>query len=154
MQLSGDDRTAIQDLVSRYNMAHDTDDVDGWLDTFTEDATFVTGRSRSEGREELRRFFTQGGERLPNVRHITYNAVFDPIEGESDRIVMRSDLLVFRADEPPVLVLTRRYRDTLRRDDGGATMSVALRAPRDHGRLRRSTKAPASATRNLPHYDS
>ena len=118
MQLSGDDRTAIQDLVSRYNMAHDTDDVDGWLDTFTEDATFVTGRSRREGHGELRDFFLHGGERLPNVRHITYNAVFDPIEGESDRIVMRSDLLVFRADEPPVLVLTRRYRDTLRRDDG------------------------------------
>ena len=118
MQLSGDDRTAIQDLVSRYNMAHDTDDEEGWLDTFTEDATFVTGRSRSEGHEELRRFFLEGGERLPNVRHITYNAVFDPIEGETDRIVMRSDLLVFRADEPPVLVLTRRYRDTLRRDDG------------------------------------
>ena len=29
MQLSGDDRTAIHDLVSRYNMAHDTDDVEG-----------------------------------------------------------------------------------------------------------------------------
>ena len=54
MQLSGDDRAAIQDLVSRYNMAHDTDDVDGWLNTFTEDATFITGRSRREGHGELR----------------------------------------------------------------------------------------------------
>jgi hypothetical protein len=62
MQLSGDDRTAIQDLVSRYNMAHDTDDVEGWLDTFTEDATFITGRSRREGHEELRDFFLNGGE--------------------------------------------------------------------------------------------
>ena len=116
MQLSGDDRTAIQDLVSRYNMAHDTDDVDGWLDTFTEDATFITGRSRREGREELRDFFLNGGERLPNVRHITYNSVFEPIEGESERVLMHSDLLVFRADDPPVLVLTRRYHDTLRRE--------------------------------------
>ena len=118
MQLSGDDRTAIQDLVSRYNMAHDTDDVDGWLDTFTEDATFITGRSRREGRDELRDFFLNGGERLPNVRHITYNSVFEPIEGESERVLMHSDLLVFRADDPPVLVLTRRYHDTLRRDGG------------------------------------
>ena len=118
MQLSGDDRTAIQDLVSRYNMAHDTDDVDGWLDTFTEDATFITGRSRREGHEELRHFFLNGGERLPNVRHITYNSVFEPIEGESERVLMHSDLLVFRADDPPVLVLTRRYHDTLRRDGG------------------------------------
>ena len=118
MQLSGDDRTAIQDLVSRYNMAHDTDDVEGWLDTFTEDATFITGRSRREGREELRDFFLNGGERLPNVRHITYNSVFQPIEGESERVLMHSDLLVFRADEPPVLVLTRRYHDTLRREAG------------------------------------
>ncbi len=118
MQLSGDDRTAIQDLVSRYNMAHDTDDVDGWLDTFTEDATFITGRSRREGHEELRDFFLNGGERLPNVRHITYNSVFEPIEGERERVLMHSDLLVFRADDPPVLVLTRRYHDTLRREDG------------------------------------
>lgn len=118
MQLSGDDRTAIQDLVSRYNMAHDTDDVEGWLDTFTEDATFITGRSRREGREELRDFFLNGGERLPNVRHITYNSVFEPIEGESERVMMHSDLLVFRADDPPVLVLTRRYHDTLRREGG------------------------------------
>ena len=118
MQLSGDDRTAIQDLVSRYNMAHDTDDVEGWLDTFTEDATFITGRSRREGREELRDFFLNGGERLPNVRHITYNSVFLPIEGESERVLMHSDLLVFRADDPPVLVLTRRYHDTLRREAG------------------------------------
>ena len=118
MQLSGDDRTAIQDLVSRYNMAHDTDDVDGWLDTFTEDATFITGRSRREGHEELRDFFLNGGERLPNVRHITYNSVFEQIEGESERVLMHSDLLVFRADDPPVLVLTRRYHDTLRRDGG------------------------------------
>lgn len=118
MQLSGDDRTAIQDLVSRYNMAHDTDDVDGWLDTFTEDATFITGRSRREGREELRDFFLNGGERLPNVRHITYNSVFEPIEGETKRVLMHSDLLVFRADDPPVLVLTRRYHDTLRREAG------------------------------------
>lgn len=118
MQLSGDDRTAIQDLVSRYNMAHDTDDVEGWLDTFTEDATFITGRSRREGREELRDFFLNGGERLPNVRHITYNSVFESIEGESERVMMHSDLLVFRADDPPVLVLTRRYHDTLRREGG------------------------------------
>ena len=118
MQLSGDDRTAIQDLVSRYNMAHDTDDVDGWLDTFTGDAVFVTAGSRSEGREQLRHFFLEGGERLPNVRHITYNSVFEPVEGDAERVRMRSDLLVFRADEPPLLVLTRRYRDTLRRDGG------------------------------------
>ncbi len=119
MQLSGDDRAAILDLVSRYNMAHDTDDTEAWLDTFTDDAVFLTGRSRSEGRDELRHFFLEGGERLPNVRHVTYNSVFDPIEGDPDRVRMRSDLLVFRSGEPPELLLTRRYTDTLRRLDGG-----------------------------------
>ena len=44
--------------------------------------------------------------------------MLEPIEGETDRLRMRSDLLVFRADDPPVLVLTRRYLDTLRREDG------------------------------------
>ena len=43
-------------------MAHDTDDVEGWLDTFTDDAVFLTGRSRSEGREQLRHFFLEGGD--------------------------------------------------------------------------------------------
>ena len=52
------------------------------------------------------------------MRHITYNSVFEPIEGESERVMMHSDLLVFRADDPPVLVLTRRYHDTLRREGG------------------------------------
>lgn len=118
MQLSTDDRTAIQDLISRYNMAHDTDDVEGWINTFTQDATFVTTSSSREGHEQLRQFFLEGGERLPNVRHITYNSVFESIEGETNRVRMRSDLLVFRAEEPPVLVLTRRYLDTLRRDQG------------------------------------
>ena len=62
MRLSADDRTAIGDPVSRYNMAHDTGDAERWLDTFTDDAVFVTGRSHSEGREQLRRFFLEGGE--------------------------------------------------------------------------------------------
>ena len=119
MRLGADDRTAIGDLVSRYNMAHDTDDVEGWLDTFTDDAVFVTGRSRSEGREQLRRFFLEGGERLPDVRHVTCNAVFEAAGGDAERVRMRSDLLVFRAAEPPALLLTRRYRDTLRRGADG-----------------------------------
>ena len=45
MQLSGDDRAAIQDLVSRYNMAHDTDDVEGWFE-------YMRGREGFELRTE------------------------------------------------------------------------------------------------------
>ena len=110
MRLGADDRTAIGDLVSRYNMAHDTDDAEGWLDTFTDDAVFVTGRSRSEGREQL-----------PGVRHFICNAVF---EGDAERVrIAPGPVLVVRAGEPPAPLLARRYRDTLRRGADGERRS-------------------------------
>ena len=99
MRLGADGRTAIGDPVSRCNMAHDTDD-----------AVFVTGRSRSEGREQL-----------PGVRHFICNAVF---EGDAERVrIAPGPVLVVRAGEPPAPLLARRYRDTLRRGTDGERRS-------------------------------
>lgn len=119
MPLTADDRMQILELIARYNRAHDSDDTEGWLDTFTDDAVFVTSSSTNEGRRGLRHFFVDGGERIPGVRHVTYNSVIEAVDGDPDRARMQSDLIVLRAGQPPEFLLTGSYDDTLRRSEDG-----------------------------------
>ena len=119
MPLNADDRMQILELIARYNRAHDSDDTEGWLDTFTDDAVFVTSSSTNEGRRGLRDFFVDGGERIPGVRHVTYNSVIEAVDGDPDRARMQSDLIVLRAGQPPEFLLTGSYDDTLRRSEDG-----------------------------------
>ena len=53
------DQLEIQELVSRYNVAIDRSDVDGWLACFTEDGSFQGVAGRYEGIAKARH--------LPNV---------------------------------------------------------------------------------------
>jgi len=93
-----DDRAAIVDLQSRYVMAMDYFDADGYAAVFAEDGVLDWARGVVEGREAIREFmasrtydFTRGaaevqtpeGKDWPStVRHLITNQVID-VEGDT-----------------------------------------------------------------------
>ena len=116
MPLSAEDRLEIMDLVARYNHAHDFEDWDALVATFAPDGELVTSRGTNpRGHEQLRRFYLESGEPIPNVRHWTGNIT---LEGDGDRARMRNYMMLFKAVDPPQFLLTARYEDDLRRVEG------------------------------------
>ena len=76
------DQLEIQELVSRYNVAIDRSDVDGWLACFTEDGSFQGVAGRYEGLAAVRAFaedLTTSDEWAPYrpMRHWTTNFIIE-----------------------------------------------------------------------------
>ncbi len=107
---SPEDRGAISDLLARYCLTLDVDDVEGWVGLFTPDARFhVYGRSW-DGHEGLRRMATgaPGGLHLggPPVIDLvdedhartTRNLLFVERGGGEQRSAVYTDDLVRTAD--------------------------------------------------------
>jgi hypothetical protein len=105
-----EDRGAISDLLARYCLTLDVDDVDGWVQLFTPDGRFeVYGRSW-DGHEGLRRMATgaPGGLHLggPPVivvldddhARTTRNLLFVERGGSEQRSAVYTDELVRTAD--------------------------------------------------------
>lgn len=117
------DQLEIQELVSRYNVAIDRGDVDGWLACFTEDGAFEGVAGRYEGGAARRAFaeaLTTSDEwaGFRPMRHWTTNFLID-YDGGPDAARMRADHLLFRADPGDMKVLVMAvYHDRLRRSDG------------------------------------
>jgi hypothetical protein len=94
----GDDRAAIVDLQSRYVMAMDYFDADGYAAVFAEDGVLDWARGLVEGRDAIREFMASGtydltrgaaeaqtpdGKNWPStVRHLITNQVVD-IDGDT-----------------------------------------------------------------------
>src|ERR1039458_1230289 len=53
------ERSKIEELISRSTWAFDTQDVDAWLATFTEDGEWLTQFAYCKGKEALRAYFTK-----------------------------------------------------------------------------------------------
>jgi hypothetical protein len=53
------ERSKIEELISRSTWAFDTQDVDAWLATLTEDGEWLTQFASCKGREALRAYFTK-----------------------------------------------------------------------------------------------
>jgi SnoaL-like domain len=76
-----EDRGAISDLLARYCLTLDLDDVDGWVALFTPDARYhVYGRS-FDGHEGLRRMMTAA----PGGLHLGGPPVIDVLDDDHAR---------------------------------------------------------------------
>jgi len=70
------DREAILDLIARYAVTLDSDDIDGCLSLFTEDAEYLVFGKTLVGREKIGQMFT----RAPKGLHLTGASVVS-VEG-------------------------------------------------------------------------
>lgn len=107
----------IEQLVARYNMAIDDGDGDEYAATFIEDGVFVAPDMNIAGREALAAFGGAAKERKTQIRHWVNSQV---VTVTGDTATTRSNLMLLRVGgEGPVVLLTGRYADELRRTDAG-----------------------------------
>lgn len=106
-----EDHAAISDLLARYCLTLDLDDVEGWVALFTPDASFqVYGRSW-DGHEGLRRMATGA----PGGLHLGGPPVIEMIDSQRAR-TRRNLLFVERKDG---ISRSAVYDDELRRTEAG-----------------------------------
>ena len=114
MALPADDILAIQKLIADYNHALDARDGTTFASLFVENGSLDTGFNVVKGRDELRDF----GGIVPGARHLVSNV---SIEGDGDDATARLYLQMWATAGGAAetkLVISGRYEDTLKRDDG------------------------------------
>lgn len=128
MTLSGDDKTAIQELLARRNQAADFADADAWAATWTADGVLelpegtvlnVPGGSemdaRIEGRENLRAFVAALLPQLKGSRHWINSVV---INGDGDVAQSTCYFSLLNVAEGGLPAHTGVYYDSVRKVDG------------------------------------
>ncbi|MEV6930377.1 nuclear transport factor 2 family protein [Dactylosporangium sp. NPDC051485] len=120
MELSIEDRFAIEDLYTRYCYAIDSLDVPEWVSCFTEDGTFApaygTIGGEHKGREALAAFAADPA-RDRGTRHWNTNLRFVSVAAGEVQATCYA-LLVDYEREEPFLRTHVVYHDTIRRVDG------------------------------------
>ncbi|MEU1953527.1 nuclear transport factor 2 family protein [Nocardia rhamnosiphila] len=112
-----EDRSEILNLLWRYAnaidlYANDDDDVDGWLDTLTDDAVVEYPGAIHDGRQELIQLAMKVKE-IGGIRHIVVNP---EVEVEGDSASIRAVLHVYRG---LTLDAAKRYRMKIVRTAAG-----------------------------------
>jgi 3-phenylpropionate/cinnamic acid dioxygenase small subunit len=108
---SPDDYVAISDLLARYCLALDLDEVDAWLALFTQDAIYeVYGRSFT-GHDGLRRML----KGAPGGLHLGGSPVIEMVDGDHARATQN---LLF-VDRASGALRSAVYTDELRRTESG-----------------------------------
>jgi 3-phenylpropionate/cinnamic acid dioxygenase small subunit len=111
LQPSPEDHVAISDLLARYCLTLDQDDVDGWVALFTPDARYeVFGRS-FEGHEGLRRLL----KGAPSGLHLGGPPVIELVDRDHARTTQN---LLF-VDSTSGASRSAVYHDELRRTPDG-----------------------------------
>jgi SnoaL-like domain len=108
-KLTADDYIEIQQLYSRYNMAIDSGDAEGWAATFTPDGVFQT----FNGHDALVGFINTWKERMKggNMRHWNSNLAITPTaDGASGAVYL---LLVDISAKPPAITSASMYKDQI-----------------------------------------
>ena len=117
MPLSADDKLVILDTIARYNRAADKHDVEATTSLYTDDGFidgFFQARAGKAFAEDLQKIFEMESGTLN--RHVSTNHI---IEGDGDRAVVDSLLIVFKGDmfkgEEVTVGATVVIRDELRK---------------------------------------
>ena len=133
MELSAQDRFAIEDLYTRYNRTIDAADAEGWADVFSVDGEYVPGLGPAlgktfNGRDELVAFHTP---RPLRVRH--WNP--DPmplLTDKGDYVEGICYCIVLDISQDPVKIIGHStYTDELVKDADGAWHIRARRSKKD-----------------------
>jgi hypothetical protein len=90
---SPEDHVAISDLLARYCLTLDVDDVDGWVALFTPDATYEVYGRTFDGHDGLRRMMGAA----PGGLHLGGPPVIDMLDSDHAR-TRRNLLFIDRSD--------------------------------------------------------
>ncbi|MBM3346479.1 MAG: nuclear transport factor 2 family protein [Betaproteobacteria bacterium] len=105
------DKQAINDLVSRYNMAMDHAQANDWADTFTGDGELnIDGKTIAKGRAALVAMVENAAKGTYRGRHWVCNALID---GEGDTARLRMYVLSFNIVEGITPRVMGEYDDKL-----------------------------------------
>ena len=118
MALTTDDILAIQKLVADSNHLVDAGEGDAFADLFVDGGSLDTGFNVVKGRDELRDFAAFVPNMAPGARHLVSNV---SIDGDGTEATARLYLQMWSTAGGAAeskLVISGRYEDTLRRDDG------------------------------------
>jgi len=110
-------RLAIHELVARYNISWDSEDVDGVLACFTPDGVFVDAAGREHrGHDAIRSFVAASPAAFGKMRHITSSHL---VELLSDRTARHRCYVVFVSHPAGERVLdTGEYADAVELSEG------------------------------------
>jgi hypothetical protein len=116
MALAAQDIVDIIQLYSAYNHAVDSGDGDAFAGVFVADGALDAGGEPIAGAGALAAFATSVPVGMPGIRHLASNVL---VSGAGDEATGRCYLTVLIAGAQPQILMTGRYRDTLRREPGG-----------------------------------
>jgi ketosteroid isomerase-like protein len=125
-ELTTQDYLEIEQLYARYNHAIDSGDAEGWAATFTPDGVFNT---KFIGREGLLGFMKTWGEKMngANRRHWNSNLRLTPsADGANGTVLL---MLLDVGTQPPAIVMTGQYADTLVKTANGWRFKSRLVRP-------------------------
>jgi len=118
MALASDDILAIQKLIADYNHLVDAGDGEAFADLFVDGGSLDTGFNVVKGADELRGFADFVPTMAPGARHLVSNV---SIDGDGTNATARLYLQMWTTaggTAETKLMISGRYDDTLRRDDG------------------------------------
>jgi hypothetical protein len=115
MALAAQDIVEITQLYAAYNVSVDDGDGDAFAACFVADGALVADGNPITGTAALAEFARSVPTGLPGIRHLGTNVA---VAGEGPDATGRSYLTVLVAGAQPQVLMTGRYRDTLRREAG------------------------------------
>jgi uncharacterized protein (TIGR02246 family) len=116
MALAAPDIAEITQLYAAYNLAVDDGDGDAFAACFVDGGALVADGNPIEGHAALADFARSVPTGVPGIRHMATNV---RVTGDGDAANGRSYLMVVIAGAQPTVLMTGRYRDTIRREHGG-----------------------------------
>lgn len=117
-------RADIENLLNRYSLAYDRNDMPAMAATFTDDAVMTLKIGDGDligpfdGKEAIMKLMTDSlASQNDQRRHLVSNLVIEK-ETEQDASVVSYLTLIAIADQKATLLSTAVYEDDLRKDDG------------------------------------
>ena len=116
MSVKVEDKLEISELLSRYNLSMDRNDVEGWLNTWLDDGAFIANFGEARGKKELEELMKRIlSEFASGKRHVTTNLIVGGEEKNGVGVI--SYLTVIDAKTKPSIVASGLYKDILQKDD-------------------------------------
>ncbi len=113
-----DDKIIIQELITKYNLAIDSKNIDEWSNTWTDDGIWTTTFGEAKGKTELKNMANQITEEFASgKRHVSTNIIIE--DASNNMANAKSYLTVIEAQKTPEVVATGVYSDTLKKDGSG-----------------------------------
>ncbi|HET8794108.1 MAG TPA: nuclear transport factor 2 family protein [Nitrososphaeraceae archaeon] len=117
--ISVDDKIIIQELITKYNLAIDSKNIDEWSNTWTDDGIWTTTFGEAKGKTELKNMANQITEEFASgKRHVSTNIIIEDAS-TNNMANAKSYLTVIEAQNTPEVVATGVYNDTLKKDGSG-----------------------------------